>query len=86
MNMHLRSLRWEGQDVCLASFDVDGSDGVTTRFQLQRYPGGIGAAPASPIFGQFDGTATEIQHIISAVVRFCLAAQGEMPDDHSVAR
>jgi hypothetical protein len=77
--MHLRALRWERQDACHALFEVDGSrDDVGTIFHLQRYPGGVGAAPDPPIFNQFDGTAAEVTLIVSAVVRFCLAAQGEV--------
>jgi len=57
----------------------DGRDQVEAMFHLRRSQAGMGADPDRPIFNDFNGSAAEIRLIISAVVQFCLAAQGEVP-------
>jgi len=72
----LVSLEWVDTDRCRATLQSE-SGPLETEFTLARHSAGIGANPEPDIFHNFPGHAADIRAIVSAVVRFCLVAQGE---------
>ena len=78
MNLRLRSVTWVGRDVCRASFEHDGEEGVREEtFALVRTESMVGARPLANLFVDFNGSAAELRSIIGAIVKFCRAAQAK---------
>jgi hypothetical protein len=81
VNIQLRALTWRRRDVCTAVFEMPNGAFEEVVFTLDRLPIGIGATPEPNILWTVaDGSAAEVRALVRTVVRFCLTAQGELPE------
>ncbi len=85
MNIRLRSLVWEGTDVCRGTFErvLDSGElsGEFIESVFRIHHGLVDSFQGEPdLLWNSRGSAAQVQTVIRTVLGFCAAAQGETTD------
>jgi hypothetical protein len=72
--LHLRELRWQSHDRCIAAFESEGGETVETEFAVQLVDGITLVSDEAHVLVRFEGSADELRSINNAVAAFLDAA------------